>query len=96
MLQFHTDFTGAKGLKGMAKQCSSTTAESSSLAASHQTSHHNQPLRSSASGSGSTYSPERRLGPADRRVSVMDRRNEERVDDDPLPRRNPDIPDRRA
>ena len=38
---------------------------------------------------------ERRLGPKDRRAKQPDRRNEDRVAEDPMPRRNPDHPDRR-
>jgi hypothetical protein len=44
----------------------------------------------------SEYSgPERRQGTPNRRRKKQDRRNEERVTEDPLPRRNPDVPDRR-
>ena len=44
----------------------------------------------------SAYSgPERRKGEKDRRRDGEDRRNEERVAEDPLPRRNPEQPDRR-
>ena len=39
---------------------------------------------------------ERRTGPKTRRVAAEDRRNAERVADDFTPRRNPDIPGRRA
>jgi len=39
--------------------------------------------------------PERRKGAKDRRQAAEDRRNEDRVADDPLPRRNPEQPDRR-
>ena len=39
---------------------------------------------------------ERRKGPKDRREAAEDRRNEDRVAEDPLPRRNPDLPDRRS
>ncbi|MCP5180210.1 MAG: hypothetical protein H6993_13790 [Pseudomonadales bacterium] len=38
---------------------------------------------------------ERRTGTEDRRVNAEDRRNSERVLDDPVPRRNPDTTDRR-
>lgn len=38
---------------------------------------------------------ERRKGTKDRRAATEDRRNEDRLADDPLPRRNPDEPDRR-
>ena len=40
--------------------------------------------------------PERRKGAKDRRDAEEDRRNEDRVAEDPLPRRNPDQPDRRG
>lgn len=40
--------------------------------------------------------PERRRGPADRRTQRQDRRDVERVADDLVPRRNPDLPDRRG
>ena len=39
--------------------------------------------------------PERRKGAKDRRQGNEDRRNEDRVAEDPLPRRNPEQPDRR-
>ena len=39
---------------------------------------------------------ERRRGLADRRVAAEDRRNAERVAEDPAPRRDPETPDRRA
>ena len=39
--------------------------------------------------------PERRNGRKDRRDKKNDRRNDDRLLEDPLPRRNPDIPDRR-
>ncbi|MEQ8690692.1 MAG: hypothetical protein RIC89_07635 [Pseudomonadales bacterium] len=39
--------------------------------------------------------PERRKGPKDRRAHNEDRRNEDRVAEETLPRRNPDQPDRR-
>ncbi|MEE4283619.1 MAG: hypothetical protein V2I41_16880 [Pseudomonadales bacterium] len=39
--------------------------------------------------------PERRNGRKDRRDKKSDRRNDDRLLEDPLPRRNPDIPDRR-
>ena len=39
--------------------------------------------------------PERRTGKADRRVAAQDRRNEDRLAEELLPRRNPEIPDRR-
>ena len=50
----------------------------------------------SPAGSG-TGEPQadRRTGVRDRRVSNIDRRNEDRVVDEFEPRRNPDIPDRR-
>lgn len=38
---------------------------------------------------------ERRNGPTDRRQSTEDRRNIDRLSDDPAPRRNPDVSDRR-
>ena len=38
---------------------------------------------------------ERRVGVPDRRSALQDRRNEDRVMEDLLPRRNPDVPDRR-
>ncbi|MEM7101339.1 MAG: hypothetical protein AAF541_24015 [Pseudomonadota bacterium] len=40
--------------------------------------------------------PERRIGPADRRVADEDRRNEDRLNDELDPRRNPDMTDRRV
>jgi hypothetical protein len=44
----------------------------------------------------SAYSgPEQRKGVKDRRRASEDRRNEERLAEDPLPRRNPEQPDRR-
>ena len=44
----------------------------------------------------SEYSgPERRNGPKDRRSSAQDRRDEDRVANELMPRRNPDVPDRR-
>ena len=46
-------------------------------------------------GSKSSHTEERRVGPADRRIATLDRRNEDRLNDDLLPRRNPDVPDRR-
>ena len=39
---------------------------------------------------------ERRRGVSDRRMAHHDRRNEDRVNEDLLPRRNPDVPDRRV
>ncbi len=44
----------------------------------------------------SPHHPERRTGPKTRRMALEDRRNEDRVAEDVLPRRNPDLPDRRA
>ena len=44
----------------------------------------------------SASSEERRTGPSDRRIAGEDRRNEDRVNDELLPRRNPDVTDRRA
>ena len=46
------------------------------------------------SGTGEPQA-DRRTGVRDRRVSNIDRRNEDRVADEFEPRRNPDIPDRR-
>ena len=40
--------------------------------------------------------PDRRKGPQDRRVAREDRRNLDRVADDPMPRRDPDSAGRRA
>lgn len=40
--------------------------------------------------------PERRKGVKDRRASTQERRNEDRVAEDPLPRRNVDEPERRG
>ena len=46
--------------------------------------------RSAASPASSNHhEPERRTGPNDRRASLLDRRNAERVADDPDPRRDP-------
>jgi hypothetical protein len=39
--------------------------------------------------------PERRHGPADRRLARQDRRNTERAAADPTPRRDPELADRR-
>jgi len=39
--------------------------------------------------------PNRRLGEAERRKNTLDRRNEDRIAEEMLPRRNPDVPERR-
>ncbi len=39
---------------------------------------------------------ERRRGPQDRRSSTEERRNSDRANDDFIPRRNPDLIDRRS
>ena len=49
-----------------------------------------------ARSEGRESSSERRTGPKDRRIAAEDRRNAERVADDLNPRRDPELPDRRA
>lgn len=45
---------------------------------------------------GGNIAKDNRVGPADRRMAVEDRRNAERVADDLNPRRDPEVRDRRS
>ena len=56
-----------------------------------------KPMANSAHNSvHSSVQNERRNGLPDRRIAAEDRRNAERVADDPAPRRDPEFLDRRA
>ena len=55
----------------------------------------NNTLETAAQNHPTPKQCERRMGVEDRRQSDLDRRNEDRVHEELLPRRNSDLPDRR-